>query len=120
MVTTALDRLTHIRERIALIRDLLAGRTYESAIGDLNLWASFERHIEVISEASKSIPEEWKQAQGRTIPWKKVTGIGNLLRHAYHHISGPILWTIYTDDLDTLEAAIDRMLAANPPPPSHS
>ena len=47
-------------------------------------------------------------------------GLGNLLRHVYHHASVPILWAIYTNDLDPLEAAIDAMLAAHasPRPPA--
>ena len=120
MATTALDRLAHIRERIALIRALLADTTYEAAYADPTRWAAYERHLEVISEASKSIPDAWKVEGGAAIAWPKVIGLGSLLRHAYQHASGPILWDIYINDLDPLEAAIDAMLAANPPPPSRS
>lgn len=41
--------------------------------------------------------------------------LGNHLRHAYHRTDIGALWSIYEDDLDPLEAAVDAMLAAHDP-----
>ena len=115
MVATSVDRLRHISERIVAIRSLLADSTFDEAWRDATRWPAFERHIEVISEASRSVPVEWKVAHGADIDWAKVAGIGSVLRHAYHHTSAPILWDIFETHLDPLEAAIDRMIAAYSP-----
>jgi uncharacterized protein with HEPN domain len=42
-----------------------------------------------------------------------VANLGNVLRHAYEQVNVDVLWSIYTDDLDPLEAAIDAILAAH-------
>lgn len=117
MATTGLDRLHHISERISLIRALFADSRFDDAWRDPIRWPAFERHLEIISEASRSVPPEWKAAHGPSVEWSKVAGIGNLLRHVYQHISAPILWDIYRNDLGPLEAAIHRMIAAHKPQP---
>lgn len=112
MPTTAIDRLHHIAERITLIRQLLANVTYDAAWQDKNRWSAFERHLEVISEASKSIPPAWR-AEHPDLDWPAIVGLGNILRHTYQKASIPILWSIYEHDLDPLEAAINAMLAVH-------
>ena len=67
----------------------------------------------VISEAARNIPDEWKRSFGPSIDWRGVEDLGNRLRHVYQHTSMTILWSIYEHDLDPLEAAIDRMIAAH-------
>lgn len=58
----------------------------------------------MISEASRHLPEEMKQRHSQ-IPWQKVAGIGNMLRHAYDHVAPEVLWTLAQADLLELEAA---------------
>ena len=45
-----------------------------------------ERGLEIISEASRRLPDEIK-AKHPEIPWPKVAGIGNVLRHNYENSS---------------------------------
>ena len=52
-----------------------------------------------------------KQSLGAAVPWKAVADLGNVLRHAYEKTDLGTLWKIYTQDLDTLEAAVIAMLA---------
>lgn len=59
-----------------------------------------------------------KDRHGADIPWQKIAGLGNILRHTYQHSNLRILWAVYTDDLDSLDAAIDAMLAEAPTPPA--
>ena len=39
-----------------------------------------ERCVQIISEASRRIPEEWK-AKHPSVAWRDAAGIGNILRH---------------------------------------
>jgi len=66
-----------------------------------------------VSEASRNIPDKWKNELGEGIPWRQIAGLGNLLRHAYDQVNAEVFWQIYENDLDPLEAAIDAMLAAH-------
>jgi uncharacterized protein with HEPN domain len=75
--------------------------------------AALERFFEVISEASRHLPEEWRSRRPH-VPWRQVADIGNRLRHGYDMIEPRRLWAIYRNDLDTLENAIDALIDTNP------
>jgi uncharacterized protein with HEPN domain len=49
-----------------------------------------ERGIEIISEASRHLPEELK-AQYPQIYWQEIAAIGDLLRHEYGRIDDRIM-----------------------------
>lgn len=112
MPPASLDRLHHILERLSMVRDLLGETTFEHLWDDPTRRAALERHLEVISEASRTIPAEWTSAYPE-IPWRRIGDLGNVLRHAYHQTSGPILEQICLNDLGPLEAAIAAMRTAH-------
>jgi|SRR5271165_3699283 len=62
-----------------------------------------ERGVEIVSEASRHLPPELK-ARHPNIPWHKVAGIGNVLRHNYENVAAAVMWKLAHDDLDALEA----------------
>lgn len=113
-------RLRDIKDSIVNIRQLLKDKTFDEMYEDVVTRAAFERFLEIISEASRHVPEEWKAKHGPEIPWRQVGDLGNVLRHAYHRVDVQGLWSVYVDDLDPLERAIDAMLAGlGPTPPPH-
>jgi uncharacterized protein with HEPN domain len=61
-----------------------------------------ERGVEIISEASRHLTPELK-ARHPEIPWLKIAGIGNVLRHGYENIAAPVMLKLAQDDLDGLE-----------------
>lgn len=119
----ALARVHHVKDAITVLRGALQGRAYSDVRKDRIVWAGLQRCLEIVSEASRHIPEQWKLEFGPSVPWRSIGDIGNHLRHAYHRTDDAILWQVYTHDLDPLEAAVDAMIAAyppNPPPPAMS
>ncbi len=52
-----------------------------------------ESAIEIISEASRHIPDDLK-ATAPDIPWRDVADIGNFLRHVYERTDPEIVWTV--------------------------
>jgi uncharacterized protein with HEPN domain len=107
---SAIARLTDIVEAVELIRGELAGITLQSLESDKRKRWLVERGIEIISEASRHLPEELK-ARHPEIPWSKVAGIGNVLRHEYERIAHDVLWRVVDDDLPPLEKACREELA---------
>jgi uncharacterized protein with HEPN domain len=69
-----------------------------------------ERGVEIISEASRHLGADLK-ARNPDIPWPKVAGIGNILRHEYERIAPDILWKLIQDDLPSLERVCRAELA---------
>ena len=113
MSAPGVRRVRHVKESIVSIHELLDGRSFEQARQDRTAWLAFERCLEILSEASRGIPEQWKSEFGADIPWRRVGDLGNALRHIYDNVDAVALWSIYQDDLAPLEAAIDAMLAAH-------
>jgi uncharacterized protein with HEPN domain len=109
--SSSLARLIDIIEAIELIRAELAGVTIHVFETERRKQWLVERGLEIISEASRHLPETMK-ARHPIIPWSKVAGIGNILRHDYEHIAYDVLWRVAQDDLPTLERVCREELAA--------
>jgi uncharacterized protein with HEPN domain len=109
-------RLKDIVDAIGYIRSDVRDATLESFAGDRQKRWQVERGLEIVSEASRHLPEEMK-ARHPQIPWRKVAGIGNVLRHEYTRVAADTLWRVIQDDLGALEQACRAELAALPPNP---
>ena len=72
-----------------------------------------ERSIEIISEASRHIPQGLKD-QYPDIPWQQIAGIGNVLRHDYEIIDDHITWDVAKAHFPRLRAVIVDMLVKLP------
>ncbi len=95
-------RLTDIVEAVELIRSEMAGVTLQAFEPDTR-----KRWL------GRRLPDELK-ARHPEIPWPKVAGIGNVLRHEYEHVAHDVLWRVVKDDLPPLEKACREELARSP------
>ncbi len=109
---SSIPRLTDIVEAVANIQAEMAGVPLDVFESDWRKRWLVERGIEIISEASRHLPEDLK-ARHPEIPWPKVAGIGNVLRHEYQRVAADVLWHVVQDDLPPLERAC-RMELATP------
>jgi len=104
-------RLGDIIDAIDAIDLLLKDRTFEDILADRVTRAAFERFLEIISEASRHIPDDLKD-KAQHVPWRRVGDIGNHLRHAYHRVDAGILWTLYENgELRILQKAATELRA---------
>jgi uncharacterized protein with HEPN domain len=74
--------LFDIIQAIELIRSEMAEVTLAAFESDIRRRWLIERCVEIISEARRHLPAEMK-ARHPGIPWPKVAGIGNVLRHNF-------------------------------------
>lgn len=100
--------LAEIEAAIDGIEQAVDGRTIDDFSADWLLKHGVERGLEIISEASRHIPEELL-AVAPEIPWKQMRGIGNVFRHEYHKVANPIIWAVVKDNLPPLRLAVRRM-----------
>ena len=107
---SSIARLTDMVEAIELIRNEMSGITLQSLESDKRKRWLVERGLEIISEASRHLSDELK-ARHPEIPWSKVAGIGNVLRHEYERVAYDVLWRVVHDDLPPLEKVCQEELA---------
>jgi uncharacterized protein with HEPN domain len=103
--------LADIRGEIAGIRDLTKGSGEEAFAANWAMKRAVEHALLIIAEAAKHIPAESK-ANAADVPWQKIHGLGNLLRHEYRRIRPAVLWSVITDHLDALDQAVASMQEA--------
>ena len=106
--------LAEILDEIAWIQQQVAGKDFDHFVADRQLRYAVERSIEIISEASRRIPDAVKATQP-AINWKAIAGVGNVMRHDYHAISPTIIWNALDVELPPLKAAVKAIAAALPP-----
>ena len=94
-----LDDILEAAERVRLTLGDLSLDTFEA---DWQRHWLVQRGVEIISEASRHLPSALKDRHPE-IPWTKVAGIGNVLRHNYEDIEASVLWKLVREDLPKLE-----------------
>ncbi len=97
-----------ILEAIARIEEITDGKTLQEFEASWQLRWLVQRAIEIISEASRAIPSELTSIRPE-IPWPRVAGIGNVLRHEYSGLSDRIIWNVIADELPRLKLAISAI-----------
>lgn len=90
MSERSIFRLEDMKQSIGNIRALLDGRSFDTMRTDAVTRAAFERFLEILSEASKHVPSEWKDSVAPNIPWRQIADLGNHIRHAYNKLDAEI------------------------------
>jgi uncharacterized protein with HEPN domain len=100
-----------VLEAIERVEQITRGKSFSDFEASWQLRWLVQRAIEIISEASRAIPENLTGLRPE-IPWPKVRGIGSVLRHEYNSLSDRIIWNVVIDELPRLKAAIKSIAAA--------
>jgi uncharacterized protein with HEPN domain len=98
--------LAEILEAIDGIETHTAGKSLADFQRDWLLRLAVQRALEIISEASRHLPDELLN-HAPDIPWKKIRGIGNILRHEYHKIADDVIWVVVVENIGPLRSAIN-------------
>ena len=67
------------------------------------------RRLEVIGEAAKNVSEETKEKHS-DIPWKKITGMRDVLTHAYFGVNLKRVWEVVKTDLPQLKQNLSTII----------
>lgn len=76
------QRLSDILDNIQAISEFTTGMTFDVYTSDLKTVYAVTRALEIISEASRRLPDELKQRHPE-IDWAGVSAAGNVYRHEY-------------------------------------
>ncbi len=97
--------LAEIREAVEGIETHTSGKSLADFEQDWLLRLAVQRALEIISEAARHIPDDLLP-HAPDVPWKKIRGIGNILRHEYHKIADDVIWVVVTENLGPLKAGV--------------
>ena len=71
-----------------------------------------ERRLEVIGEAVKHIPAEFKHKHN-FVPWRIIAGLRDVLIHQYFGINTERIWKTVVNDLVQLKSQIQQITEAS-------
>ena len=66
------------------------------------------RNLQTLAESTQRLSQAAKDAEP-TVPWRKVSGLRNVLAHGYLSVDLEVVWSIVAEDLPALEEAISRL-----------
>ena len=109
MARAIILRLSDIGDTIAGIESVVGRADFEAFAESWGMQRAVERGLEIISEASRHVPEDLKNYTPE-IPWRQIAAIGNLLRHEYQRADLRATWNIVKEHLPALADAVERMI----------
>lgn len=95
---------------IDLATEFAGGLDRESFAADLRAVYAVTRCLEIISEASRRLPEELK-ARHPAIAWRQMAAAGNVYRHNYEDVAAHLVWETVQQALPPLRAVVENETA---------
>ncbi len=103
----AVGALRDIAHHIGLAASFAAGLDYDAFRADLRTVYAVTRCLEIISEASRRLPDDLK-ARHPSIAWKEMAGAGNVYRHDYEDVAVSYVWLTLQNHLPPLRVVVER------------
>ena len=103
------DYLRHILVEADYLIESSRGLSAEQFQSDETLKRAFVRSLEVIGEAAKKLPEEFRVAHPE-VDWRAMAGMRDRLIHAYFGIDYDLVWDAVTRKVPDLRRQIAAIL----------
>lgn len=110
MPLSALEYLRHILDEANYILERAQGLTRDEFKKDATVKRAFVRSIEVIGEASKKVPDEFRKKY-TAIDWKAMAGMRDKLVHDYFGIDYDLVWDVVSNKIPTLKKGIEQIIS---------
>ncbi|MGI8602093.1 MAG: HepT-like ribonuclease domain-containing protein [Verrucomicrobiales bacterium] len=100
--------LEDMRAALEKIARYTAGMQRAAFLADEKTVDAVVRNLEIIGEASKQVPEEFK-ALHPALPWSQMAGLRNRIVHDYAGIDLELIWDIVGNSLPALRGQLDGL-----------
>ncbi len=104
------EYLKHIRDESLFILSITSrGITKEEFLNDETLKRAVVRSLEIIGEATKKIPADFK-IKWNNVKWKEMAGMRDRLIHDYMGVNYSIVWDVLKNKIPELHKQILEVL----------
>jgi uncharacterized protein with HEPN domain len=111
MSPSPIEYLRHILDEISYIEGVVSDIDEDRFLSDQTLKRSFVRSIEIIGEAARKIPVDFRVKHG-DIDWKRIAGMRDKLIHDYFGVDYHLVWDVAINKLPELKRKIMQIIAA--------
>ncbi len=101
-----LDDILECCQKIEVFTDQLS---FEAFAADARTIDAVVRNIEIIGEAVKNVPAEWREMKPE-IEWKKIARLRDIIVHHYFKVDIEVVWAIVQERIEELRKAVQSML----------
>ena len=105
------EYLRHILHEADYLLATRKGLTLDAFLADETLRRAFVRSIEVIGEAAKKVPDNFR-VKHPGIEWRAITGMRDRLIHDYFGVDYEIVWDVVQNHIPELRNQIAAILEA--------
>lgn len=103
------EYLKHILDEINYLVSNTKNLTEDKFSTDQTLQRAFVRSLEIIGEASKNLPPEFKDKH-QSIDWKSMAGMRDRLIHGYFGVDYQIVWDVISNEIPPLKHQIEKLI----------
>lgn len=109
MSNYTLELLQHIKDMVDFLYENYSSLTLKELAGDFEKRKTTERCLEIIGEATKKIPQEFRKKH-HDIEWRQMAGMRDILIHDYDNVDYDILWSVLNSKIPILKTKIDELI----------
>ena len=108
---SSINYCKHIQTEVDYLLRACAQTSREVFLADETLQRAFVRSLEIIGEAIKQVPDDFR-AKYPQVEWRKMAGTRDRLIHDYLGVDYELVWDIVQNKIPALNTSITEILKA--------